>query len=493
MRILRGRILAIGIGAALSASPVFAQETQLQTSQTSPDQATPPPGSPQINRAVPGGNPQDINPATAVGVPSPSIKTEEEPRRSGPLAGIADDLAAYGIGLHALYLNAMEDNISTGEKTGRLGNTSELRPGIDFDLGRIAGLSGGQIHVDESFLFFRSGTGHAPNWTSAAGGYFSANPLIESKQSNYLTTLSYEQKLFDDRVDIEVGRINANHYFDLPNCTVGLTCGDPIEMLSGGGAPPLYSFWGGRAVYKFTSRYYTQVGAFENDPDDTATHGGHLSVDTAAGAKIVGELGYRSTFLQEAYPANVELIGVFNTDHLKSFDDDTAQNGTASVLTRLQKTIWRADGGTGSDPLPENLTAYGSLSADPDKFEPYQYFAQGGLTWTGFLPDRPLDRIGVMASWVYINGHELHAQREARVAVGGPNVSTPNNSYSLELDGSFFLTPAVALQTFAEYNINNDTFFNPRSRTIPQDGVVVGATLVVYLGRLLGLSSAPEP
>jgi porin len=264
-------------------------------------------------------------------------------------------------------------------------------------------------------------------------------------------------------------------------------------MLSGGGAPPAYAFWGGRSAYNLTPTYYIPVGGFENDPSNTNTTGLSFSTATAVGAKFDGELGYKSTFRQEAYPGNYELILVYNTDELKQPDSTATQHGTLSFLSRLQQTIWRRDGGKSADPLPSNITAFGSASMDPDDFEPYNYFLQAGLTYTGFLPGRPLDRIGIMGSWVSVNKHELNFQRELRVAAGGPNVTTPSDSFSFELDASIFVTPNVAFQPFVQYDINNDTFYNPNSKYVPRDGVVIGGTVIVYLGRLLGLAAPPSP
>jgi porin len=470
------------LGLALASGHALAQTTSM------------PPSNPSVvaQASVPGASPQNINPELAIGVPNPFLPGTPSVR-SGPLAPLANRLADYGLNFHALYLGAMEYNPSTGERTGQSAFASEIRPGVDIDLDKIFSIPGAQIHIDESIFFLTDNVGHGPSFATQASGYFSANPIMQPKRDNYLTLLTYEQKLLHDRIDIEVGRMNANHYFDLPNCTTGLTCGDPIEMLSGGGAPPAYAFWGGRASYQLTPTYYIQVGAFENDPTDTDTHGFRWTTSSAAGAKYDAELGYKSSFAQVAYPGNYELIGVYNTDHFKLPDGTATRQGTFSILTRLQQTIWRADHGATAKLDPANIAAFGSISADPDKFQPYNYFVQAGLTYTGFLPSRPLDRIGIMGSWVSVAKHELNFQREARVAAGGPNVMTPSNSFSFEVDASIFLAADAALQPFIEYNINNDTFYNVNSPTVPKDGVVVGATLIVYLGRFLGLAAPPSP
>jgi porin len=445
-----------------------------------------------VQSTVPGANPQDLSPGFAIGIPNPQLPGKT-PTRSGPLADWADRAADAGFRFHALYFAPFESNISTGERPGNSAIANEFRPGVDFDLDKLFGWHGAQIHFDESFFFLRDNTGPGQTYPAQASGFFAANPMLSPKENTYLTQLTYEQKLLGDRLDLEVGRLNANHYFDLPNCTIGLTCGDPIEMLSGGGASPAYSFWGGRAAYNLTPTWYVQAGGFENNPFDTATNGWRWTTTTSPGAKFVAEVGYKSTFEQVRYPGNYKFVLVHNTDRLKQADSPATRDGTTSFLSRLSQTLWRREGGLTTDPHPANITAFGSVSMDPDDFEPYNYFVQAGLTYTGFIPSRPLDRIGIMGSWLAVNEHQLNAQREARVAARGPDVMTPPNSYSFEVDASIFLTSNIALQLFAQYDTNNDTFYNSRSPNVPSDGVVIGGTVIVYVGRLLGLSAPPAP
>jgi porin len=470
----------------LAAAPLDIANAQ-QTAQTTSSKNTI-----TVQSTVPGASPQNLSPGFAVGIPNPQLPGTF-PTRSGPLADWADRAADDGFRFHALYFAPFESNISTGERPGNSAIANEFRPGVDFDLDKLFGLRGAQIHFDESFFFLRDNTGSGPTYAAQASSFFAANPMLSPKENTYLTQLTYEQKLLGDRFDLEVGRLNANHYFDLPNCTIGLTCGDPIEMLSGGGAPPAYSFWGGRVAYNLTPTWYIQVGGFENNPFDTATNGWRWTTAASPGAKFDAELGYKSTFEQVRYPGNYEFVLVRNTDRLKQPDSHATQGGTTSFLSRLSQTVWRGDGGMIANPHPANVTAFGSVSMDPDEFEPYNYFVQGGLTYTGFIPSRPLDRIGIMGSWLAINKHELNAQREARLAAGGPNVMTPSGSYSFEVDASIFVTSNIALQLFAQYDINNDMFYNPKSRYVPSDGVVIGGTVIVYLGRLFGLSAPPSP
>jgi porin len=415
--------------------------------------------------------------------------------RAGPLSGYAHNIyEKSGVSFNALYLGEAITNPGSGDVPNSHAIGSEFRPGFDVDLNKLLGWHGAQFHFAESIFFLLSNIGPAPAYPADAAGYFIANPPFSTKHRSYLTLLSLEQKLDNNRIDIEVGRINADHYLDLLNCTTLLTCGDPIEMLSGGGAPPQYGFWGGRARYDVTPKWWVQAVAVENDLTDTNTDGFTFNTQTATGAKFAVAVARHETYLQDAFPGNYEVDLVFNSNRvtIPGFPK-SVHKGTFSFLSREQQVVWRADGGSRHDPAPENITLFGSVSTDPDKSQPYNLFLQAGGWYGGFWRSHPLDRIGLMVSYIDINRYEINFQREQRVAAHGPNVATPTSSYSFEVDGSVALTPNFIFQPFAQYDLNPDSFYNINSPLVPKSGWVLGGTLIVYFGRALGLSIPPSP
>lgn len=453
-------------------------------------------GSPSTVSQIPGQTGSNKFESTAPAATEQLGAISVPPVRTGPLAGPADRLYnETGISFNAFYLGEAFSNPGQGVRPDQTAAANEIRPGVDLDLGKIFGLRGGQIHIAESIFFLESNLGTpTPDFQMNTAGFFAADPPLNNKQRSYLTLLTYEQRLFHNTVDIEVGRLNANHYIELPNCTTALTCGDPIEMLGGGGAPPAYAFWGGRLRWDFTPKWWFQTIGVENNPRDTSTDGFTFSTQRAAGVKIIAAFSRHATFLEEPYPGNYELDLVYNTDSVSVPDNARYHHrGTASVLTREQQVIWRADGMHHKDAAPRNITLFGTISADPDKKQAYNYFLEGGAWYAGFWKSRPLDRIGLMVSWTGINPHELNFQRQLRVASGGPDVMTPQSEWSFQVDASFALTRSLLLQPYVQYDVNSDTFFNLRTRILPRDGWVVGATALFYLGRQLGLSHEPAP
>ncbi len=92
-------------------------------------------------------------------------------------------------------------------------------------------------------------------------------------QTAHLTLLSYEQKLLDNRLDIEVGRLLANpNFLASPlycNFQNNATCGAPksIFKLTNFTYWPIAT-WGGHAKAWVTDTVFLHAGIYEVNPRD---------------------------------------------------------------------------------------------------------------------------------------------------------------------------------------------------------------------------------
>ena len=79
--------------------------------------------------------------------------------------------------------------------------------GLDADLKRLAGIDGASLHIAVTNRHGRSLS------NDFIGNNTSVQEIYGGGQTTRLTLFSYQQKLFDDRIDIEVGRLVANIAF----------------------------------------------------------------------------------------------------------------------------------------------------------------------------------------------------------------------------------------------------------------------------------------
>ncbi len=206
----------------------------------------------------------------------------------GPFPSVGRTLLDIGIDVHGIAFDHFRANPTAGNITGQTYNLAALAPVIDFDLGKILGLTRGNIHTQITMFGLRS---NIPNIITDVGGFltgFQTTP-DPSTASIVLSVLTYEQKLLDGKLSIEAGRTNAYQYFLLPNGLDFFNDFSSTFNLDGDFNSNPFPVWGGRATYHFT-------------PNNS-------------GAQILGEVAYRSEFDSADYPANFELGTEWNTRH----------------------------------------------------------------------------------------------------------------------------------------------------------------------------------
>lgn len=407
------------------------------------------------------------------------------PSREGPLAGLGEQLAAYGIQPHVQFWNLSMKNFDTGPREHSVGNSGDLFVGADVDLNTLAGLEGASVHFEETLFILDTATGQptSRNWQGAAGSYFAGAPIHNDITSNQLSLLTYQQTWLDGQLDMSLGRTNARRYFYIYNCDTVVTCNDPIIDSSSGILPPPYGSWGGYLKYQPTPGFYVHAGAFESNPADylKKRKGLDFSTDDASGTSLLLGIGSKN---DGAYSAHYELNGYYNTANQQDPLTGASEHGTHGAFFKFQQGFWRADGGRGT--APQALLAFGSLSVAADDKQPFSHFAEAGLTYLAPF-DRPQDKLNLKASYLRINDHQLRFQQQARIANGGDTRLGERNVYAIEANGHFALTRHLALEPSVQYLINPDNFYNPEARELSGNGFVVGLQVMFDVGAALGL------
>lgn len=212
------------------------------------------------------------------------------PRLTGDWGGVRTDLEDFGIHPFARYLNEVAGNPSGG-KHQDITYTDQIDFGIDADLGKLIGLTGGKLRVAATD---RNGTSLSEE---DIGNLFAVQQDFGGNEMFRLGELSYAQSLFDDRLEFRVGRIfAANDFATSPlycNLMNHAYCARPNTLLYDA---PISSYpvatWGGRVKAMPTSDTYLQVGAYEDNPSQAFRDGTDFSTDDATGVFVVGEFAY---------------------------------------------------------------------------------------------------------------------------------------------------------------------------------------------------------
>ena len=471
--------------------PLTAVPPDVGRPEASPGDRNSPLGvSPAQNQDTPGSSSGEIG-----GPPTPISNVP----RVGLFPGLGKILLDHGFDFHGIAFDRFQTNQSAGVRTHEFENLLPIAPALDIDLGKAAGITGGNVHISLAFLTFRA---NEPNYVLDGGGALVANQQgTPALSGHYLygSEITYEQRLLNDRLSIEAGQTSVFRYFFLPNSLDPLTHYSTTIVLDGDFPTIPFPTWGGRATYKLSPAWYAQVGAFEDNFTRSTTYPFALGTRGSSGAQILAEVGYRTEFSTAAYPANLEVGVEYNTRSGYSnakgspapggpFTEAANYPGGGIIYMQGLQTIWRGAANPGAP--PPNISVYGSFNVAVDKPQPIDMDAIIGTTFSGLIPGRPSDALGLQAHYSRLSAVEAGFETKGHNFFVGPGPSQNRNGFAFEVIGSVQATPAIAVRPFVEYFVNPDNVGDLRLGR-PKDGFELGLFTVVALGRLLGTSNKP--
>ncbi|MCJ2139603.1 carbohydrate porin [Methylobacterium sp. E-066] len=404
-----------------------------------------------------------------------------------------------GISMILNYTGEFAANPSGGIRQGS-DYTGQIVFGLDADLGRLAGIDGGAVHT---IVTQRHGRSLSQDYI---GNNTSVQEVYGGGQTAHLTVLSYEQKLFDNRLDVEVGRLLANPPFLASplycNFQNNGTCGAPKSAFKMTNFTywPIAS-WGGHAKAWVNDKVFVHAGVYEVNPrnqrDDR--NGIDWSTNGATGVVIPVEVGYSTNFGNDPLPRNYGIGAIIDQSdysdpvldvrrgpRLFSGLDDLTRFGRSAVYARFDQMVWRPDPNG-----IQGLTLFGVALGATGGRQTQDFFLEGGAVLTGTFPGRPYDTLGAVFVMEKLSSLGAANIRAARASYGLSSRNVETLQTILELSYGIQLTPAVRLMPNLQYVIDPDqTRFPFRPKPIP-NAFVVGAKLSVDLFTLGGLAKGP--
>lgn len=368
--------------------------------------------------------------------------------------------------------------------------------GADADLGKLAGVQGAFLHAIGTLR-----DGHSLT-NDLIGNGISVQEIYGGGQTYRLTYLSYEQKLFGDRVDVEVGRIPGQTAFLASpfycNYQNNAICGSPNVAF----ADTNFTYfpaptWAGVLKTQLTDTYFFNIGAYEVAPSSTLrTDHGVDFFAPATGFNVPFELGYATTFKNDAMPRHYGIGAII--DRSAYSDAVVDQQGGQRVFTglggeqrfgrtaayqRFDQMIYRPD-----PESPRGLSLFGLAIEGTGGRQVENYEIEFGAGYLGPFASRPLDSVNVAIATQRFSDIGISGIRAARLAQGLGTGDIARNETFLELNYGLQVSPAVRLTPNLQYIIDPDQLRYPlRPKPIP-DVLVVGAKLSVDLFTLAGLA-----
>lgn len=371
--------------------------------------------------------------------------------RVAPAAGL-DAIAAEdepAVSVDALYVGDVWRNTTGGLRTGSayLGNAN-LSVTVDGE--RALSFEGTSFYIDAQSM-------HGQGVSSRLVGDAQTLSNIEAQSQLRLYELWMERS-FGERAgrSLRFGLYDLNSEFDsLETARLFLNASSgvgPTLAQSGVNGPSIFpvTSLGGRVQWSFSPAWSARVALLDGVPGDPnhpslnrlrfGAHDGLLAITEVgyAGAKLhklaIGAWGYTSKF-----------------DEIAPESSDAAParihgNRGAYLIGEGQLFAERDDSAQG-------LNAFMRVGTANVRINRFRDFVGAGLVYTGLLPNRPEDRLGLAISSVGNGGAYRRAQR-------ADGFATDRRETNVELSYRFGVTKWFTLQTSVQHISNPDT--NPQ-------------------------------
>ncbi len=362
----------------------------------------------------------------------------------------------------------MTDSLGNPSGGKEQGFTTANNVGLDlnFDLEKLCGLEGGSFLLSMSYRF---------------GGSLSANYIhnvftvqqVFGGETFRLVNLAYLQKLFDDRVELRIGRIGAGDDFLVSPYNYVFVQngfdGNPVGIFFN--APGMTAYpndtWGTLVKVRPTARTYIMGGVYNGDPSIRSNdkHGVDFSLDGPLFAIV--EIAYQPNSM----PGDRGLIGNYKAgfwyDNSRFADFNTGEfdRGNWGFYILFDQVLVRF----GEQESHRGFGIAGSFLVSPDQsVSQMPYFFTVALVTRGIFPWRPVDVAGLGVVFGQFSDDLQDAQQRAR------NVAVQQHEMVLELTYRLaFLRSALFFQPDLQYIIR------PGATGRISDALVLGAQVGV--------------
>jgi porin len=366
----------------------------------------------------------------------------------GDWLGLRSKLEDSGIIPRLTLVTDVAGNPSGGHSQGAT-QASSIELSLFFDLDKLAGPQGGSIFVSVS-----------QRWGNSLSRVYIKNVFgtqqIYGFETFRVIDVSYQQKLFDDRVELRLGRFAATDDFLVSPYNYGFMsnafCGNPFGILLD--APGMTAYtgtWAALGKVKPTKRTYVMTGFYNGDPTIRANkyHGVNLSLEGPLFA--IGEAGYQVNGLagDSQRLGNYKLGGWYDDAKLTDFESGARKRGSWGIYGLFDQVLVPF-GTPGSN---RGFGAFGSVIVAPNpNVQQLPLYFTAGVSARGLFHARPRDAISFGIATGYFSEDLQRAQQAGLLP--GPDGGVQQYERVIELTYRFdFRNSALFIQPDFQYII----------------------------------------
>lgn len=390
----------------------------------------------------------------------------ESPWLLGDWNGERQKLSEQGFDFTLKYVAELGSNLAGGydrSSTARL--SDQIILGVDMDLNKLLGWQDATLRIGIGERHGRDISNdrvHHPDAT----GMTSTMEVYGGGNAWRLSQLWYEQKFFDRRLAVKLGRFGHGEDFDQFPCEFQnvTLCGSQEGNWNGAWNSFPISQWAIRARYQFTPEFYVQAGAYDKNP-------GNAEVSNGFKPFIAGSIGTsfpveavwkgRINDLSSEYHLGYYYSDVDGRDPLKDANGNPAAlsgqpyrkySDNSGWWLSAQQQLTTVDGNN-----KRGLNVFTNLTFNDPDSSFIENLIQVGLIYRGPFASRPDDTIGLGASRLKVNDRVsrnaelINAGNGVNSMADGLYVPEQKREYSVEINYGYQATRWLMVRPNLQY------------------------------------------
>lgn len=394
----------------------------------------------------------------------------------GDWYGLSPLLDSHGISPSADFISDLAGN-PVGGKTQAFTHADNLGINLLLDLDKLAGIHGASFLVSMSE---RDGNSLSHNYV---GNVFTIQQDYGGETFKIID-LAYKQKLLDDRIEFQVGRLAAGDDFLVsPYDWVFMQNafdGNPVGIFFNSPGMTAYpnSAWGTLLKVRPSPRTYVMGAVYNGDPNIRSND--HNGVDMSMHGPVFAIV--EAAYQKNGLPMDAGLIGNYRIgawyDNSSYEDFRSAGYGKPVNYQRGNWGLYTLDDQVlvafGNRSRNSGLGICASALVSPNQsISQLPYFFTAGVVARGFLNSRPTDLAGFGAVFGEFSDQLRFA--EEREQLFNPTIGAQNNETVLELTYRFFFR-------------NDSVFFQPDIQYVIKPGGTGNIQNALVLGGQIGVN-----
>jgi porin len=367
-----------------------------------------------------------------------------QPTLTGNWGGVRTSLTQMGISLHAMSYTEFADNVSGGKAIGN-STANEFIFGTDLDLGKLAGVPGGTVHI----LFAdRMISGPAVS-TTDIGNEFAVQNNFGLGEVLRLAQFSYEQTFDNGLIDTQAGFFANGNYF-ATNIALGCDfqntafCGHVETPFFNAGVTVLQGRWGGMLKLNTTPDTYIQSGIWDVNPTDAlAQNSFKISFNGSTGFTVPVEFGWSPTIGPNKLPGTYKIGGYYDSSEASEEGfPKIEEHGKYGGYIMGNQMLFNL--GTGTQ---RGLIAFAQGTISDKRTALIPFFYNFGLILQGPFSSRPKDYLAVGLARSFVNKNAA----DAAVELAGDLDKAQAGETDFEVDYGIQIAPWLRIHPNLEY------------------------------------------